>query len=226
MSLLALPSMLEVISLSSCAGVVVITIFSQRGMDIAETVAFLIRLTTKGVFATVGNLRLPEPVIAMNGWKGFVTMCDQKRLRDLLDMAILVATNAHAGQVDKGGNPYILHPQAVADSVDGIENKIVAYLHDVCEDTEITFEDLHAMGFPDSIVGSVRAITKTRGVSYDAYLTAVKQDAWARSVKIADIKHNMDLSRIPSPTAKDHARVEKYGKALSFLQGETEGESQ
>lgn len=139
-------------------------------------------------------------------------------LNELLELAIEVATKAHEGQVDKGGNPYILHPTAVASTVDGTENKIVAYLHDIVEDTEITLEDLREMGFTDKIVNSVKAITKSKNITYEDYLKSVKEDSIARQVKMADIKHNMDITRIPNPTKKDFTRIKKYKKALAFLE--------
>lgn len=142
----------------------------------------------------------------------------EKELDQLLALAINVATKAHDGQLDKGGNPYILHPQAVAAALDGTENKIVAYLHDVIEDTEVTLEELERMGFPDRIVNSIRILTKTEEISYEDYLKAVKEDSNARCVKMADIRHNMDISRIAEPTAQDFARIEKYKKALAFLE--------
>ena len=136
---------------------------------------------------------------------------------ELLELAIKTATEAHKGQTDKGGNPYIAHPTAVAAMVDNIEHKIVAYLHDVVEDTPITLEDLAGMGFPSGIVNSVRLLTKTKGLSNHEYLERIKADECARRVKIADLTHNMDLSRIPEPTEKDHKRIEKYRKSLEFL---------
>lgn len=147
-------------------------------------------------------------------------LLDEQRsnLDKLLELAIEVATQAHKGQLDKGGNPYILHPQAVAAALDSTENKIVAYLHDVVEDTEITLEDLKEMGFSYRIVNSIRILTKSKDISYEDYLKSVKKDSNAWHVKMADIKHNMDISRIPEPTAKDFARIEKYKKALAFLE--------
>lgn len=146
-----------------------------------------------------------------------VQVDNNKRPEQLLELAIKVATEAHEGQFDKGGNPYILHPKAVADAVDSTENKIVAYLHDVCEDTDITFEDLLELGFTERIVNSIRILTKSDDISYDDYLKSVKMDNIARYVKMADIRHNMDITRIPNPTEKDYARIEKYKKALAFL---------
>lgn len=139
----------------------------------------------------------------------------------LLELAIKVATEAHAGQVDKGGKPYINHPQAVAASLTNTEYKIVAYLHDVCEDTSITFADLKDMGFTYRIVNSIRLLTKTDELTYEEYLRRLRMDSCARAVKMADLKHNMDITRIPNPSEKDYARIEKYKKSLAFLESST-----
>lgn len=142
----------------------------------------------------------------------------RERYNILLALAIKVATEAHKNQKDKGGNPYIEHPKAVAVQVNNIEHKIVAYLHDVVEDTEITLDDLAEMGFTYRIVNSVRLLTKTDKLTYEEFLKRLKADDNARHVKIADLKHNMDISRIPEPTEKDHKRIEKYKRSLEFLE--------
>lgn len=144
----------------------------------------------------------------------------RKRYNELLELAVRVATEAHKGQVDKGGTPYIEHPKTVAGSLTNTEYKIVAYLHDVCEDTPVTLDDLTNMGFTYRIVNSVRLLTKTKMLSYPQYLRRIRMDGAARAVKIADLKHNMDLRRIPAPTEKDFARLEKYKKSLDFLESE------
>lgn len=141
----------------------------------------------------------------------------RERLNNLLEVAIRVAAEAHKDQKDKGGNPYIEHPRAVAAQLDNIEHKIVAYLHDVVEDTEITLDELSEMGFTFRIVNSVRLLTKTKELTYEEYLKRLKTDDNARHVKIADLKHNMDLSRISEPTEKDYKRIEKYKRSLEFL---------
>lgn len=135
----------------------------------------------------------------------------------MFNKALLLATKAHAGQVDKAGKPYLLHPIAVADMLKAEEEKIVALLHDVVEDTSLTLIDLRNEGFPDRIVEAVDAITKRSGFSYEEYLQRVKQNPLALAVKIADMTHNMDLSRIANPTQKDYARVEKYKKLIKKL---------
>lgn len=135
----------------------------------------------------------------------------------LLDMAIDLSQYAHEGQVDKAGQPYFLHAQAVADGVDTEELKVIAYLHDICEDTPFGIDDLTELGFPDEIVQSVRVLTRAKGIPYNEYIEQVKQYDNARKVKISDLKHNMDLSRIPEPTEADYRRLEKYKKALDYL---------
>lgn len=140
------------------------------------------------------------------------------QLNQFLLLAIQIATKAHAGQVDRGGHPYIQHPQAVAASVTSTEHKIVAYLHDVVEDTEVRLEDLQKMGFPPRIVKAIGILTKPKQMRYLDYIAKVKEDELARVVKVADLHNNMDLSRIPEPAEKDYARVEKYKKALAILE--------
>ena len=160
-----------------------------------------------------------DQYIVISEDKAMQLLAEQRnKLNRLLSLAIKVATEAHEGQLDKGGNPYILHPQAVAASLDNTENKIVAYLHDVIEDTDVTLDELEKLGFTYRIVNSVRILTKSKDISYDDYLKSVKKDSNAWHVKMADIRHNMDISRIPEPTAKDFSRIEKYKKALAFLE--------
>ena len=138
-------------------------------------------------------------------------------MNKLLSVAIDLAQFAHHGQVDKAGQPYILHVQAVADGVDTEELKVIAYLHDVCEDTAFGIDDLTELGFPDEIVQSVRVLTRAKGIPYNEYIEQVKQDDNARKVKLSDLRHNMDISRIPEPTEADYRRLEKYQKALDYL---------
>ena len=134
-----------------------------------------------------------------------------------LERAIEIAAKAHAGQVDKAGAPYVLHPLRVMQAVTTPEQRIVAVLHDVVEDTDITFADLEAEGFTPDIVAAVRALTKEPGESRtDAAHRAVRHPI-ARLVKLADVNDNMDLSRISHPTARDYARVEEYAQVKALL---------
>lgn len=144
-------------------------------------------------------------------------MSDEKTGQELLTLAIDVATRAHEGQLDKGGRPYFLHPQAVAASLDAAEHKVIAYLHDVCEDSSVTIEELRALGFPKSITDAIDVLTRRRETSYEEYIRLVKKNKSARCVKLADLRHNMDMTRIPNPTCKDYKRLEKYKRAYQFL---------
>ena len=133
----------------------------------------------------------------------------------MIDRALKIATEAHKGQKDKGGCDYINHPVTVASMCDTEEEKIVALLHDVVEDTDITLEDLEKCGFDRSIIEAVDCITKRPGFSYDEYLKRLKNNELARKVKIADMTHNSDLSRLKAPTEKDYERAAKYKEKIN-----------
>ncbi len=138
-----------------------------------------------------------------------------------LNQAIVLAAEAHSGAVDKGSAPYILHPLRVMLAVEGIDAQIAAVLHDVIEDHGATRESLLAAGFASHIVEAVEAITRRYGEEYTTYIQRVATNPLAKAVKIADLKDNMDLSRIPTPGPEDHARVLKYIDALQMLEEAT-----
>lgn len=133
------------------------------------------------------------------------------------ELALKIATEAHKGQVDKAGVPYINHPLTVASLVDTEEEKIVALLHDTIEDTSITEQDLLNYGFSNKIVEAVKLLTHNKNVPYMDYVAKIKDNELARKVKIADLTHNSDLSRLKEITEKDKKRYEKYQKALLYL---------
>ena len=126
-----------------------------------------------------------------------------------LERAIEIAARAHAGQVDKAGQPYILHPLRLMLAVRTPHERMAAVLHDIVEDTPTTFDDLVAEGFPPEVVAAVRALTKTDGEKRIDAAHRAAADPVARAVKLADVADNMDLSRIAAPTEKDHARLEE-----------------
>lgn len=133
------------------------------------------------------------------------------------ELALKIATEAHKGQVDKAGIPYINHPLTVASLVDTEEEKIVALLHDTIEDTNITEQDLLNYGFSNKIIEAVKLLTHNKNVLYMDYVAKIKDNELARKVKIADLTHNSDLSRLKEITEKDKKRYEKYQKALLYL---------
>ena len=136
---------------------------------------------------------------------------------ELLALAKRIALTAHEGQVDKAGAPYWHHPAFVADHVTSPEAKVVAWLHDVVEDTEWSLDDLRTEGIWPEVVEGVDAISKRAGEAYESYLDRVKANSLELAVKRADLQHNMDLSRIANPTEKDFARIEKYRWAVDYL---------
>lgn len=143
-----------------------------------------------------------------------------RNLAGLLQKADAIAEKAHAGQVCKAGKPYIEHPRTVAENLVDWEEKIVALLHDVCEDAPWTVKQLQAEGFPSHLCLAIDLLTKKEGQSYQDYLRLVRQNRIARNVKLMDLSHNMDIDRIPQPTEKDLKRVEKYKKARQYLYGD------
>ena len=135
----------------------------------------------------------------------------------MLKRAIQIARIAHQGQTDKGGHDYISHPIRVMNSLESEVEKIVGVLHDTIEDSQLTFNDLRDEGFSENVIEAINAITKRKRESYDDYLKRVMSNPIATKVKIADLKDNSDLSRIPQPTEKDYRRTEKYKQAIKFL---------
>lgn len=127
-----------------------------------------------------------------------------------------IATKAHNGQTDKSGVPYINHPKTVASMVASEEEKIVAWLHDTVEDTDVTVEYIRAQ-FGEMIADAVESMTHRKTETYDEYVDRLSKNPLARKVKLADLTHNMDLSRIANPTEKDFARVEKYKRVYAKL---------
>ena len=136
----------------------------------------------------------------------------------MLERAIEIAVEAHKGQIDKGGSPYILHPLRVMMSVDGELEKIVAVLHDVVEDSDWTFEALVAEGFSIEVIEALKSVTKNSdNEDYDSFIQRAIGNPIGRKVKIADIRDNLDVTRISDITDKDVKRINKYKKALKIL---------
>lgn len=137
--------------------------------------------------------------------------------KEISEKAFALAKKAHKGQVDKNGVDYIQHPMKVASYVETDEEKTVAYLHDVVEDTSVTLRDLEEMGFPVDIVRAVDCITKREGEPLQEYFKRIISSDFAFVVKLADMKHNSDITRYKHPTEADYARCEKYKKKAEEL---------
>jgi len=139
----------------------------------------------------------------------------------MLNKAIILATKAHEGQVDKGGQAYILHPLRVMLSTNNDIERTCAVLHDVVEDTDITLDYFREQGFTEEIILVVDALTRRKDESYDEFISRIiGTSKLACRVKLADLKDNMDLSRIKNPSEKDYERIDKYSKATQRLRGE------
>ena len=136
-----------------------------------------------------------------------------------LQRAIEIALEAHKGALDKGGNPYILHPLRLMLQMDSEEEMIVAILHDVVEDSEKwSFDKLHKEGFSKKIINSLRSVTKeNENEDYEKFIDRSVKDKIGRKVKIADISDNLDISRLKEVTDQDILRINKYKKALEKL---------
>jgi (p)ppGpp synthase/HD superfamily hydrolase len=134
-----------------------------------------------------------------------------------LERAIVIAAEAHAGQRDKVGETYILHPLRVMLAVRTPEERMAAVLHDVVEDTPWTLDALRAEGFSAEVVEAVDAVTRREGEDYFDFVARAGTNRVARPVKVADLRDNLDLSRIAAPTERDHERCERYRKALALL---------
>jgi (p)ppGpp synthase/HD superfamily hydrolase len=134
-----------------------------------------------------------------------------------LEDAISLAVKAHRGRKDKAGAAYILHPLRVMLHMKTNDERIVAVLHDVVEDTKYTLEDLRRAGYSRKVLRSLDYLTKRDGEEYEGFIKRIRPHPLARRVKIADLKDNLDLKRIRKPKKRDFMRIEKYRRALKEL---------
>lgn len=138
-----------------------------------------------------------------------------------LERAIGIASQAHAGQVDKGGADYIGHPLRVMERGENEEQKIVGVLHDVVEDSDWTFEMLEEEGFTPDIIEALKCLTKvSEDENYDDFIARVMTNPLAVKIKLYDIEDNLDVSRLDSLTDADVARFKKYLHARDRLKAE------
>ena len=135
----------------------------------------------------------------------------------LTKKALKLCFEAHKEQVDKSGMPYVFHPFHLAEQMNDEATTVVALLHDVVEDTAINFEDLEKQGFSDEIINALKLLTHDKSVPYMDYVAEIKKNRIATKVKLADLKHNSDLTRLSVVDEKALKRKEKYEKAIKFL---------
>ena len=139
---------------------------------------------------------------------------------ELTKKALKLWYAAHSDQVDKSGMPYVFHPFRLAEQMEDEITAAVALLHDVVEDTEYTLRDLEALGFPPQVLEAVGMMTHDPAVPYLEYAAKLRDNPVARTVKLADLRHNSDLSRLDTVDEKALRRVEKYKQAIRILEEE------
>ena len=132
--------------------------------------------------------------------------------------ALKLCFTAHKDQIDKSGMPYVFHPFHLAEQMQDEDSTIVALLHDVVEDTDYTLADLREMGFSAEVLEAIALMTHDEGVPYMDYVAAINPNRIARAVKLADLRHNSDMTRLSVVTARDEERAEKYRRAIAFLE--------
>lgn len=136
---------------------------------------------------------------------------------EMTKKAMQLCFEAHKNQRDRSGLPYVFHPFHLAEQMDSEETVTAALLHDVVEDTDCTFDDLTELGITRPVLDALRLLTHDPAVPYMAYVAAIRQNPIARAVKLADLAHNSDLTRLETVTEADLKRAEKYRQAMQLL---------
>ena len=139
---------------------------------------------------------------------------------NLTKKALKISFNAHKDQVDKTGVPYVFHPFHLAEQMDDEASTCVALLHDVVEDTDYTFDDLRNEGFTKEIIDAIKLLTHDPSVPYLDYINKIKENVVSTKVKLADLKHNSDLSRLDLSVDKIPPKLELYLQAIKILEGD------
>ena len=137
---------------------------------------------------------------------------------EMTKRALALCFEAHKDQKDKSGLPYVFHPFHLAEQMEDEDTTIVALLHDVIEDTEYTIEDLQKAGFTQNVISAIALMTHDPQVPYMEYVRAIKSNPIARAVKLADLRHNSDMTRLDIITQRDEERAQKYLDAIVVLE--------
>ena len=133
--------------------------------------------------------------------------------------ALKLSFEAHQNQVDKSGMPYVFHPFHLAEQMEDENTTIVALLHDVVEDTDIGFDELYKIGFSQTVIEALKLLTHDNNEPYEDYINMIKKNEIAKAVKLADLRHNSDLTRLDNVDEKALKRAEKYKKSINTLLG-------
>lgn len=160
---------------------------------------------------------IPKPTYYFHLITSYYSPLKNKPMNKLLALAISIAANGFKDRLDRGGVPYILHCLWVMNKMDTDEEKIVGVLHDVPEDDIMTIEELRSLGFSSSLLYSLELLNHHSDEDYMDYIKKIAVNPMARKVKMADLHHNSDITRIKGLTKKDLDRVEKYHRAYTYL---------
>ncbi len=133
-------------------------------------------------------------------------------------VALKLCFEVHKEQIDKSGLPYVFHPFHLAEQMTDEATTVVALLHDVVEDSDRTLDDLKEMGFSQEVLDAIALMTHDPEVPYMDYVAQIKPNSIARAVKLADLRHNSDMSRLDTVTSRDRTRAKKYAKAIALLE--------
>lgn len=133
-------------------------------------------------------------------------------------VALNLCFEAHRNQRDKNGMPYVFHPFHMAEQMKDEKTTIVALLHDVVEDTDITLDDIRNMGFDNEVVAAIGLMTHVPDVPYMEYVAEIKKNPISKAVKLADLRHNSDTTRLDNITDRDEKRLKKYAEAIQLLE--------
>ena len=136
---------------------------------------------------------------------------------DMTKKALALCFEAHKDKTDKGGIPYVFHPFHIAEQMEDEITTTIALLHDVVEDTKYTLDGIHSLGFPDEVINALALLTHDTPVPYMEYISAIKKNPKAKAVKLADLHHNSDLTRLEKVDEEALLRVEKYQQAIKLL---------
>lgn len=132
--------------------------------------------------------------------------------------ALKLCFEAHKEQIDKSNMPYVFHPFHLAEQMTDENTTIVALLHDVIEDTDYTLEDLRSFGFSEDVLSAISLMTHEENVPYMEYVAKIKKNPIAKAVKLADLRHNSDMTRFDVITPFDEKRAQKYANAICLLE--------
>lgn len=139
---------------------------------------------------------------------------------EMTKKALKLCFEAHKNQIDKSGMPYVFHPFHLAEQMETEDTVITALLHDVVEDTDYTIDDLKEMGFSENVISALKLLLHDPGIPYMDYVKKIKENPVAKAVKLKDLAHNSDLTRLDYVDDTARKRIKKYQRAIALLNGE------